>query len=60
MSTKLITRISSKEQLNDSDIVDYFSRWLDDENGKTFIVLAGKMIWTICSLPFPPPLTIPG
>jgi hypothetical protein len=53
-------RISSKEQLNDSDIVDYFSRWLDDENGKTFIVLAGKMIWTICALPFPPPLTLPG
>lgn len=28
------------EGLNDSDIVAYFSRWIDAENGETFIALA--------------------
>lgn len=32
------------DQLNDSNIVDYFSRWLDNENGKAFIALADKRI----------------
>ena len=32
------------EHLHDSDIVDYFSRWLDDENGKTFIALSENRI----------------
>jgi ribosomal protein S18 acetylase RimI-like enzyme len=27
-------------QLSDGHIVDYFSRWIDDENGETFIALA--------------------
>ena len=31
-------------QLNESSIVDYFSRWLDDESGDTFIALAGNRI----------------
>jgi len=31
-------------QLNESSIVDHFSRWLDDENGDTFIALAGNRI----------------
>ncbi len=32
------------EQLDDSSIVSYFSRWLDDENGRTFIALAEDRI----------------
>ncbi len=32
------------EQLNDSSIVAYFSRWLDDEDGRTFIALAENRI----------------
>ncbi len=32
------------EQLKESNIVDYFSRWLNDENGKTFIALAEDRI----------------
>ena len=32
------------EQLKDSQIVDYFSRWLEDEDGKTFIALAEDRI----------------
>jgi len=28
------------DQLSDSDIVNYFSRWIENENGKAFIALA--------------------
>ncbi len=32
------------EQLDDNQIVGYFSRWLNDENGSTFIALAENRI----------------
>ncbi len=32
------------EQLDDSNITDYFSHWLKDENGKAFIALEGNQI----------------
>src|SRR5512146_458463 len=32
------------EQLDDSSVIDYFSRWLNDENGRTFIALVENRI----------------
>jgi len=32
------------DRLSDSDIVDYFSQWIDDEDGETFIALTGGRI----------------
>lgn len=32
------------DRLDDSDIIAYFSRWLDDEEGATFIALDGDRI----------------
>jgi len=32
------------DQLHDQDVVDYFSRWLENENGETFIALVDGRI----------------
>ena len=32
------------DRLSDSDIVNYFSQWIDDEDGETFIALTGGRI----------------
>lgn len=32
------------DRLSDSDIVDYFSQWIDDKDGETFIALTGGRI----------------
>jgi len=31
-------------QLSDGHIVDYFSRWIDDENGETFVAVAENRV----------------
>ena len=32
------------DELQDKDIISYFSRWLDDENGETFIAVSNDRI----------------